>query len=192
MSQDYVGLLGKEKASNLLDFSNPKIDKSSISHETLRTILGRKSVKFSGDFEIQALLKTHEGNLTSGDVLITSTNLNLPPQNVSGLVDLPSMPIGQFQFKTSVNAKNLLELKELRIGDANSPIIAGLDGKIKLNPHNPRNSTLDMTGQVKFSQTIMENFGILNAMLSGKKQSDKGFYKFKVGGRMSSPIPSFQ
>jgi hypothetical protein len=169
-----------------------RIEKSSISHETLRLLLGRKSIKFSGDFEIEALVKTNKGNLTEADVLISSTNLNLPPQNVGGLVDLPPMPIGQFQLKAKANAKNLLELNDVRLGDANSPIIASVEGNIKLNAHNMSNSNLDLLGEVKFSQTVLENFGILNAMLSSKTPSEKGFYKFKVSGRMASPIPSFQ
>jgi CRISPR/Cas system endoribonuclease Cas6 (RAMP superfamily) len=169
-----------------------KIEKSSVSHDTLREILGRKAFKFSGDFEINALVKVNQGNLTSGDILISSSNVNLPPQNVSGLIDLPAMPIGQFQFKSSINAKNLLELKEIRLGNANSPILANLEGNIKLNPHNSGNSNLDLLGEVKFSQTVLESFSILNAMLSGKQMTDKGFYKFKVKGRLSSPIPSFQ
>ena len=169
-----------------------KIEKSSISHETLRVILGRKAFKFSGDFEVNALVRVNQGNLTSGDILISSSNLNLPPQNVSGLIDLPAMPIGQLQFKSSINAKNLLELKEIRIGNANSPILANIEGKIKLNPHNSGNSNLDLLGEIKFSQTVLESFAILNAMLSNKQATDKGFYKFNVKGRLSSPIPSFQ
>ncbi|WP_127717301.1 type II secretion system protein GspN [Halobacteriovorax sp. HLS] len=169
-----------------------KIDKSSISHETLLALLGKKSLKFSGDFEIEALVNINQGNLTSGDVIISSTNLNIPPQNVAGLVDLPALPISQLQIKSSVNAKNLIELKDIRIGNSNSPIIALIDGNIKLNPHNTDNSTLDLVGEVKFSQTILESFALLNAMLSGRQPSDKGFYKFKVGGRLSSPVPSFQ
>lgn len=169
-----------------------KIEKSSISHETLRVILGRKSFKFSGDFELNALVKINQGNLTSGDILINSSNLNLPPQKVGGILDLPAMPIGQFQFKSSINAKNLLELKEIRVGNSNSPLLANLEGKIKINPHNTGNSNLDLLGEIKFSQTVLESFAILKAMLSGKEASSKGFYKFNVKGRLSSPIPSFQ
>lgn len=168
-----------------------KIEKSSISHDTLTAILGPKSLKFTGDIEIESILNFKGKSVTSGDVFVNSENFNIPTQNVRGL-DLPGLPISIFQLKASVNAKNLLDIKDIRVGDANSPILAEVDGKVKLNPHNISNSTLDVNGDIKFSNKFLEEFGILNIMLGGKTPTEKGFYKFKLQGRLSAPKPIFQ
>ncbi|OUR97002.1 type II secretion system protein GspN [Halobacteriovorax marinus] len=168
-----------------------KIEKSSISHDTLVKVLGSKSLKFTGDIEIESVLKFKGNNIISGDLFVNSQNLNIPPQNLGGF-DLPNLPISVIQIKASINAKNLLDIQDIRIGNADAPILAEIDGKIKLNPHNIRNSALDLNGDIKFSPEFLENFGILNMLLGGKKPSDKGFYKFNLKGKLSAPRPSFQ
>ncbi len=167
-----------------------KVEKSSISHKTLRELLGTKSLSFTGDIEIESLIKIDGGKIAESDFLITSTNLSIPGQNIGGF-DLPNLPIGSVQLKGSVNAKELLEIQDFQLGAPNSPVLAEASGTIKLNSHNIPNSTLDLNGEVKFTPSFLESFGIINMMLSGRESTSKGFYKFKVGGKFSAPVPSF-
>lgn len=167
-----------------------KIEKSSISHKTLKEFLGPKSINFTGDIEVESLVKIDGGKVSQSDFLITSTNLSVPGQNLGGL-DLPNLPIGSVQLKGSVNAKSLLEIQDFQLGSQKSPLLAEAAGVIRLNTHNMSNSTLDLNGEVKFSPEFLESFGIINMMLSGRESTSKGFYKFKVGGSFRAPIPSF-
>ncbi|WP_372653793.1 hypothetical protein [Halobacteriovorax sp.] len=167
-----------------------KIEKSSISHKTLKEFLGPKSLNFTGDIELESIVKLDGGKVSQSDFLITSTNLSIPSQNIEGF-DLPNLPIGAFQLKGNLNARNLIEIQDFQLGAANSPILAEAAGAIKLNTHNISNSTLDINGEVKFTADFLNKFAIINMLLSGKESTDKGFYKFKVGGKFSSPMPLF-
>ena len=167
-----------------------KIEKSSISHKTLKEFLGPKSLSFTGDVEVESLIKIDGGKIAQSDFFITSTNLSIPPQNMGGL-DLPNLPIGALQLKGSVNAKELLEIQDFQLGAPESPILAEASGSVRLNSHNIPNSMIDINGEVKFTPEFLESFGIINMMLSGRQSTNKGFYKFKVGGKFAAPIPSF-
>ncbi|ATH07506.1 type II secretion system protein GspN [Halobacteriovorax marinus] len=167
-----------------------KVEKSSLSHKTLKEFLGTKSLNFTGDIEIESLVKIDGSKLSQSDFLITSSNLSIPGQNIGGF-DLPNLPIGALQLKGSLNSKDLLEIQDFQLGSPTSPVMAEANGVIKLNTHNMSNSTLDIAGEVKFSPSFLENFAIINMMLSGKESTNKGFYKFKVGGKFAAPMPSF-
>lgn len=167
-----------------------KVEKSSISHKTLKEFLGPKAFNFTGDIEVESLIKLDGGKISQSDFLVTSTNLSIPSQNIEGF-DVPNLPIGAFQLKGSINAKELIEIQDFQLGAANSPILAEASGAIKLNTHNISNSTLDINGEVKFTAELLEKFAIINMMLSGRESTDRGFYKFKVGGKFSSPMPFF-
>ncbi|PIK15294.1 hypothetical protein [Halobacteriovorax sp. JY17] len=167
-----------------------KVEKSSISHKTLREFLGAKSLSFTGDIELESLIKIDGGKIAESDFLITSTNLSIPAQNIGGF-DLPNLPIGSVQLKGSINAKELLEIQDFQLGAPTSPVLAEASGTIKLNSHNIPNSSLDLNGEIKFTPEFLESFAIINMMLSGRESTSKGFFKFKVGGKFSAPIPSF-
>ena len=124
---------------------------------------------------------------------IESKNLSIPAQDIKGL-QIPLLSIGTLSFKGAFQAeKNIFEIQNLAVGALSSQCItirSKIDGDIKINEININLSSLNLKGEVKFSQSFIESFPILKLVIKNKDKLE-GFHKFKIGGTMALPIPFF-
>jgi type II secretion system protein N len=184
--------LGKSDALDLSLSLSPfghklKIDESKVSQEILSPFLG-DMVKLKGNFLLEALFSSNFtlSEIHSGHLLLSSKNLQLPAQNIQ-MLNIPSLNLKDFQLKLSME-NNQVEILNLLIGQKEAPIHGNFKGSIKLNKQNRANSQLNLEGEIKFSESFIKNFAILNLLLSGK-QAKAGYYRLKLSGTLANPSP---
>ncbi|HLE12477.1 MAG: type II secretion system protein GspN [Bdellovibrionales bacterium RIFOXYD12_FULL_39_22] len=163
-----------------------KIEDTTITSNTIGKVAALP-INLNGTFNITSLLSLKSSTLTEAQFLIKSNNFLIPPQNFNGLA-IPALPIGTLSLKGKYSG-NSLDIENIVIGTENSPITANLYGRISINPQAFNQSILDMTGEIKFSESFINDFAILNLFLGGKT-AENGFYKIKISGTLANPSPS--
>lgn len=171
-----------------------RIEESVIDSSILNSILGPK-LKLAGTFNIDTVIYLQKFKLNSGNFLIKSNSLIIPNQKVAAF-DLPNLAIQNFVFKAhlkqaSSQIKNL-DIMTLELGSNESPLIAQVKGAIKLNDKYMQGSDLNLRGKVKFSQSFLESFSILNLFLTGKQADEDGYFPLTISGTLGAPKPSLQ
>ena len=124
---------------------------------------------------------------------MNSKNLSIPKQNISGF-ELPALNLNNFELKALLDAKNKLKVRQLLLGDDLAPIQSEFQGDILIDQRNIGRSSLNLDGEVKFSNVLLENPALqifFNMFLRGK-ESNNGYYNLKISGTLSSPLPMFQ
>lgn len=143
--------------------------------------------RLQGHLEITSLVDYHnKDGLTSLDLLAKSKDLVIPPQNIQGL-QLPTIPIKNFVLKASSKEKNKMQISEMVLGDQDSPIIAHFSGDLFLNPEIPSTSSIELTGEMRFSPNFLKDFAIINLFLNKYRQKN-GFFQMKITGALDHPI----
>ncbi|MCO4792346.1 MAG: type II secretion system protein GspN [Bacteriovoracaceae bacterium] len=153
-------------------------------------ILSGKLKNLKGEFEINAITNIDKKGPVDGEFLIKSKNLVIGPQSVSGLT-IPNLPLKNVLIKAELERPKL-SILDVIVGDEKSPLKANLKGEIKLNNKHFPSSSLDIDGNVFFSQDFLSSFSILNLFLAGKKTDKDGSYPIKVQGTFMRPSPSIK
>ena len=165
-----------------------KIDQTRIDSSIVGNFLNGEFVR--GIFDLKGGIKLSWSQLEELDFNIESKNLSVPAQDIKGL-QIPLLSIGTLSFKGAFQAeKNIFEIQNLAVGALSSPIRSKIDGDVKINKTNINLSSLNLKGEVKFSQSFIESFPILKLVIKNKDKLE-GFHKFKIGGTMALPIPFF-
>jgi len=164
-----------------------RLTKSSITGDLLSTLIGLPNL-LKGSVETEGLFTIRDNSVEKGDFKITSNDLMVPAQNISGF-DLIAMDMKKLLIAGSL-VKNKLNLKALKIGVYNSPLEAEFKGKIGLVPGLMNRSSLDLKGKVRFDITLKQSLPILDLFLTGKKQV-KSFYPMSLSGTFAAPKPNF-
>ena len=164
-----------------------KIEKSKIDARLLKLLLAG-APDFSGTFDLNSFLQMGADSILDARFSITSNNLLIPEQTVSGFA-LPALPLNYFILKGTY-ATNIVTLESFMIGEENSPLKANFKGTIAINLANMGQSILDLTGDLFLSQKIIDAFPLITMMLGDKKTAN-GSYKLKLTGFVSAPRPQF-
>lgn len=145
-------------------------------------------VNVSGKLLFSGQLTLKNQQLDDLDLNISSKDILLPSQSIQGL-DLPALSIGQLSGQFFLKDPKNLIVKKLIVGDDQSPIRASFQGSIKLNQAMITMSQIDLVGEVKFSDDLLEKFGIIK-LIMGQFDNKDGFYQIKLLGSLGAPIPS--
>lgn len=159
-----------------------KIESKTLNASSLQALI--PNFKLAGVFELNSNIEVAKNSLNDLTIHLKSTNFQIPSQNIEGF-EIPNLKIGPMSLKAKLKTKNKLDLLELIIGNELSPIRANLSGVINLNQFNIAQSVVDLSLTVKFSQSFIDSFSILNLFLDTSKQDAQGFYKMKLSGPIS-------
>lgn len=153
-------------------------------------LLGPQAQTFKGDFTLNAImtLPYTGGPPSDANIHVKSTNLTIPSQNIQGFL-VPQLPLNNFSLKASIKGQQM-ELIELIVGDAASPLRGILQGPITLNSQDISASQLDLEGNLKFSEKFLQEYSFIQLFLQGG-QGDDGSYSLGIRGTLAQPNPSF-
>ncbi len=143
--------------------------------------------KMSGTVNLDALVRIKSSKLTDLKLNIRSKNFHLPAQSISGLT-LGNMAINDLLIQTEMEDSKL-KVRDIILGDTNSPLRAKFNGDIKMHSKNIKMSTLNLKGEVAFSQSFLDNYVIIGMLMKKYDKKDE-FYQLKIGGTLGNPIPS--
>ena len=160
--------------------SNFNIKESTIDSSFINKIMGISSV-FSGLFILDANIGINKNKLSKSAFRLKSKNFIILSKTIKGF-EIPRLDIKNLQLKASINQSSTLIIKELILGDSNSPLIAEAEGTVRLNQRNLGASTLNLEAKFKLSKGLDD---LLLFFLSGKKKDAKGYYKVKLSGSLS-------
>lgn len=176
-------IIQNESSNGVFEKPNEKISLSSL--ETLIP-----NVALTGDIYISDLILNYgyDGSIENFAANITSNNLVIPSQNVSGLA-LPNLALNQLLIQAklvegSEGKKPKISLSNIVLGTDEAPLYANFKGELALNLRRVKNSMIDAKGQVKFSADFLEEFSILNLVLS-KFNKEDDYYQIPLKGKLS-------
>ncbi|MDH5580519.1 MAG: type II secretion system protein GspN [Bdellovibrionales bacterium] len=165
------------------------IEKSVLDLKTLSPLM--QDFDISGIVNLNSHIVLDEGMPTKGNISLSSKDITVPTQSIKGF-NINTITIGNLLLKVVIEKNNVLNIKQLIIGDADSPIISEISGTIQLSPSYMANSKLDLKGKLKVSPEFQRSMPILNLFLGGKKTDEKGFFSLAISGTLGGPRPSFQ
>ncbi len=161
-----------------------KIPETDLSGKDLINLFGGFR-SFEGNIKTEVLLKISENKIQEGNMLLESSNFKIPAQNIMGLA-ITDLYFGVFAFKVKVTSATNAEVENIVLGNERSPLFASIKGKINLIQPQLSYSSLDLAGQVRFSDEFIKQFPIINLLISGKK-ANNGIYAFSIKGSVGSP-----
>jgi hypothetical protein len=164
------------------------IDQTTLEGAFLEKLMGG-TIKILGKFKIDSLIEMENGDLLEGDLKIISDSFMIPRQTISGF-NTPSLLLRNFGINGTITEKNIIDFSSIIIGDKDSIIFTQMNGKLRLNKAQFGESAMELSGKIRFSKTFINNFPILNLLLSGKTPGPDGMYNIKLQGPLSSLKPS--
>lgn len=143
-------------------------------------------IKVSGKVKTDAIVELENMQLSLLQLNLQSKTLNIPGQNINGL-NTPDLPLKNLLL--TVDAKNpnkKIEIKQLIIGDENSPIRAEFSGVLKPGAAGITNSNINIQGQLAFSEEFSKN-GIMFLINGALSKIDKvdDFYQIQLNGTLT-------
>lgn len=170
-------------------FHKIKIEDTKISSALLSKLTQNK-LNILGDLMIEALITVEGQKPTDGNIVITSNNLNIPSQKVSGFI-VPALPIETVMISGDFNDKSQLILSQIQLGTPSSPVQIKGQGVITVNPNNTSLSKLAINLKLAFSASFLENFSIIKGLFPSGPDKE-GLYNLKLQGTVGAPVPVFQ
>lgn len=146
---------------------------------------------FRGQFELHSVLNIANQVPKEGKLFIKSTNLTILKTNINAF-DIPSIPFKNFSLKATYGKNSTITISEIILGDDESPIKLDLSGKIKLMPKRLRSSNINLSGEISFTDTFLEQNAFLNILIGNASQKN-GVYKISLSGTLGKMgMPKFQ
>lgn len=182
-------ILGSEGSSlnvyPLLTFSGVmvKIENSVLEYKLLNALFPR--VKFRGKFRPEVLVHLNGNVVKSAEFKIEGQQFQIMGQNVMGF-ELPDLNFQTLSTAGTMEGE-MLNLKKLELGKGDSPIEARIKGTVRINQSNALFSNLDLEAEMKFSDSFLQSFSIINLMWRlNEQQKHDGYYKMKLRGPLTS------
>ncbi len=144
-------------------------------------------VRLDGELIISTIFATlsYKGVLSDLAVNVASKNLVLPAQNIKGF-NLKVLNINKLLIQMNKLNNNKFHLEKFIIGDDKSPIIGQFAGEIIVNKKNFAYTGLQIGGELKVSDSMLEENFLLKALLDQFDKKDK-FYQIQVDGSITAP-----
>ncbi|GAB4418703.1 MAG: hypothetical protein OHK0056_28350 [Bacteriovoracaceae bacterium] len=162
-----------------------KIEDSVIDHKLINALSNR--VKLRGKFRPEILISMSGQKLKSAEFKIDGEQFQILGQNIMSF-ELPDLNFQTLSTAGTIEGE-LLNLKKLELGKTDSPIEARIKGTVRINQVNALFSNVDLEAEMKFSDSFLQSFSIINLMWRLDQQNKyDGYYKMKIRG----PLTSFQ
>ena len=130
------------------------------------------SLSYSGEIEDLSL------NLASKDLVF--------PEQVIQSFRLNRMDLKDFLLQLDLLKNNKIHIKKFIIGHDKSPVISSFSGNLTLNKKSISSSKIDLNGEVKVSENLLNSNFILKGYLQQFDKKDK-FYQIHIKGFLNSP-----
>lgn len=161
-----------------------RLHPSVLEASTLNTLLAQKNL-LQGQFKLEGQGGLSWGGLDSFNLIISSSNLVIPSQNIQGL-ELPTLNLKDALLKARLSDGKILTVEELVLGSESSPLTGTVTGTIELNPKLIPLSELSLVSELTLSQDLINSFPIINLFL-GTYQQGSGQFRFGISGNLNSP-----
>lgn len=145
------------------------------------------ALNLSGKVTIDALVKLSGQKLSDLKLNIRSKDFTLPGQDIKGF-KLATMRLNNLLLKADLVGKKL-KVHDFILGDEEAAVRANFKGHINMNQRNFIASTLDLSGEVAFSNDFLEKYAIIKLVMNKFDKKDE-FYQIKLSGPLSRPKPS--
>ena len=165
-----------------------KIPKTVLDGAKLASLSNNQKI-FEGQIELEGLAEVASGKLINMDFLGKSSNLKILPLTIAGF-NLPSFKLDTLFLKISSKKPGQITIEDGVLGHEDGPISAKITGDIDLNLVNFPASKPTLKGNVKFSDTFLEQFAIIKLLLSSKVPQN-GYYSFEYQGTFARPLFKF-
>jgi hypothetical protein len=162
-----------------------KIRENEIDAKVLNLFV--KKFKLLGKLKLDAQVVAGTKGLKDFKLNIRSKDLVIPPQKISAL-SVYTLKLNDLLIQSYMDGNKII-IKDIVIGDVNSPIRANYKGHIKLSQPNFRRSSIDLKGEVKFTNKFIEDYAILKFALPQFTKKDE-FYQINLKGPITRPTPS--
>jgi hypothetical protein len=145
-------------------------------------------IKLIGKIKTDLLVHlTKEGVIKDLKLNIRSNDFVVPPQKIKSFV-LPNLQFNDFLIQAVSEDKKLI-VKNIILGDNDSPVRANFKGHINMAPSGFMRSTLDLAGELRLSKELLKNYSFLTIPLAQFNKKDD-FYQISIKGPITRPIPS--
>jgi type II secretion system protein N len=162
-----------------------RIHRSTIDTETLNALTGTGGL-LRGSFTVEGQGGLNWAfDLNSLSMIVRSSNLVIPAQNVQGL-QLPTMNFGNALLKLRMTESTTLNVEELVVGSDTSPLTASLSGSLELDPRFFGTSEINFLTDLFLAEDLMNSFPIVNLFL-GSHALEDGHFRFRLTGPLNSP-----
>lgn len=145
-------------------------------------------VKLAGKADINLLAKATTEGLKEADLKLASKSFAFPAQTIQSFA-FKRMDINNVLLKAQMEPGGLIKVRELIVGDANSPIRANFGGSVRLNRRTPVASRLDLKGEVAFSEQFLDDYAVIGMVMNQFDKKDD-FYQIQLQGTLAAPSPS--
>lgn len=162
-----------------------RLKDQTINISKLQPILG--DFKLDGDVTVDASVLMSGQSIQSLSFKAASKNLEIPSQTIQGF-NLQSVRLNEFYAEANGANPPRITVDKLVIGDRNSHIRANFKGKINLVQERIAMSSLDLKGEVAFSEGFKQSLPLVDMMFQSFAQKD-GFYQVRLGGTLGAVKP---
>jgi hypothetical protein len=162
-----------------------RIKDQSISLSRIQPLLGGK-FKMSGNVLLDfSALVNNSNSLMELSIKGRSTDFQIPSQNIEGFTT-PTLKVNDFYLEANSESPSRVILDKIILGDTSSPMRANFSGKIMLLQGNISFSSLDLRGEVAFTENLKQSVPLVELFFQKYEQKD-GFYQIRLGGTLGQP-----
>ncbi len=144
-------------------------------------------VKLKGELNVSTayVQMGYNGQLKDLTLNIASKNFVIPAQTIF-LLKLKPLKINNFLLQINSLNNNKIRLKKLVLGDEQAPIRSNFSGDMTLKPKRIKSSSLNVTGEVFFSEQFEKDYSIIKLFLAKFDKKDN-FYQILIKGKLGKP-----
>ncbi len=168
--------------------SKVRIENSTIDTKLIRTLFPKVDY-LKGEFDLDFFAAFSAKAMDSGAISLSSKNFILKEKEIQlGALpfNLPKLNFNNFLFNGTLEDKKNFVVEKFIIGDENSPIKLSLKGKITLNQKDITSSSLNLIGDISFSEKFLnEDFSAIKIYLR-KANPQNGVYNIKISGTLNA------
>ena len=144
------------------------------------------AVKLKGTLTVDALVELGSKGIKDLKAHIYSKDLVFPSQKIPNpSLTLPTFNIQDLLIKATME-NNKIMVKELIVGNPDSPIRANFKGPITLNQGNIAYSQMNLKGELAFSEKFIKDFMVVDMYMKQFTKKDN-FYQLELSGPLMRP-----
>jgi hypothetical protein len=168
-------------------FSNyVEINKTQIDAKIFAIMTADNKSPIEGIIDISGFFKISSGLMTDGQLSLTSNNFSIPAQNIKGF-NMSPVALNKLSVQSHFSNEATMQIDEIKIGKANSPVEVKLKGKISLSPQGLPSSILSLNGSLMLSQYFLNNFSFVKIFFPANNTTGK--YQMKLEGPLGNLGP---
>lgn len=163
-----------------------EIEKTQIDAKIFSVLTEDNKSPLDGLIDISGFLKISSGNISDGQLTLTSNNFSIPAQNISGF-NMSPVALNKLSIQSHFSNASTMLIDEIKIGKSNSPIEVNLKGQINISSSGLQSSILSLKGTLFLSQYFLNNFSFVKIFFPASNTTGK--YQMKLEGPLGNLGP---